>query len=62
MWSWDRISTLTWGTNSTCCPFNGTNSTNAHCCFIDDNATELAHKAQFDVIFQDVSAQSSTTH
>lgn len=48
-WTWDRINTLTWGTNSSCCPYNGTN---AHCCFIDDNATEVRHKAKFDVIFQ----------
>jgi hypothetical protein len=49
-WTWERINTLTWGTNSSCCPFNGTNS---HCCFIDDNNTEVHHKAKFDVIFQD---------
>ena len=49
-WSWDRLQVLTWGTNSTCCPYNGTN---AHCCSIYENTTELAHKSAFDVIFQD---------
>jgi len=49
-WSWERLQTLTWGTNSSCCPYNGTNS---RCCSLIENATELAHKATFDVIFQD---------
>ena len=49
-WSWGRLQTLTWGTNSSCCPYNGTNS---WCCSLIENATELAHKATFDVIFQD---------
>jgi|EP01047_Picozoa_sp_COSAG01_P025518 hypothetical protein len=49
-WSWERLQTLTWGTNSSCCPYNGTNS---HCCSLFENATELASKAEHDVIFQD---------
>eukprot|EP01052_Picozoa_sp_SAG31_P038573 SAG31_NODE_5180_length_2695_cov_2.182203_1_plen_178_part_00 len=49
-WSWQKIQTLTWGTNSSCCPYNGTNS---HCCCIFENSDTVEFKTQFNVIFQD---------
>lgn len=63
-WSWDRLPTFTYGTNSSCCPYNGTN---AHCCSGVDSPAEVLWKTRYDLVLIDNELSTpgclnSTTH
>ena len=49
-WSWDRLPVFTYGTNTSCCPYNGSNY---HCCSGVDSSAELDFKTKFDVVLID---------
>lgn len=49
-WSWDKLSTFTYGTNTSCC---GSSDRSPHCCSGIDNTTEIRWKLRYNLDFID---------
>eukprot|EP00039_Didymoeca_costata_P033182 m.41073 g.41073 ORF g.41073 m.41073 type:complete len:476 (-) comp9736_c0_seq1:21-1448(-) len=49
-WNWDRLQVFTYGSNSSCCPYNGTNE---HCCSGIDSPDEIEWKLKYDLVMID---------
>lgn len=50
-WSWDSISTFTYGTNTSCC--DSSSSVNLSCCSGIDSLKEIKWKLQYDIVLID---------
>ena len=57
-WSWDKITTFSYGTNTSCCGPGG----NASCCSGVDSPAEIAWKLQYDLLIVDNDLAAPACH